>query len=219
MVLSIFVALVLTPSLCDIAAATTKAARNGTDGSSRVQRGIRSSRARYIRVEERLLGKRAPAMVVYVVIVAAMALLLARLPTGFFPAEDQGGLFHPLRCRSARCNRVRSKSPSRWSTFISRTRKSGVHSTFIVAGFSFAGQGQNTGQAFVNLEDWDKRPGEVEQRAGDRRARHENLFEDFAMRRSFRSCHRRCANSVTRPVSNAARDRGDLGHEALMGAR
>ncbi len=36
--------------------------------------------------------------------------------------------------------------------------KDNVFSVFIVAGFSFAGQGQNTGQAFVNLTDWDKRP-------------------------------------------------------------
>src|SRR4030095_8300637 len=43
--------------------------------------------------------------------------------------------------------------------FYLEDEKDNVFSVFIVAGFSFSGQGQNAGQAVGNLRDWDERPG------------------------------------------------------------
>jgi len=221
MVLSSFVALVLTPALC---ATLLKPVSIGhaerTVGSSRSSTlRFENGRARYVRALEVLLGKRAPSIVVYGVIVAVMAVLIVRMPTGFFPAEDQGGLSHRSRCRWARCSRARSRSQSRSSISTSKTKKANVHTIFIVAGFSFAGQGQNTGQAFVNLTDWDERPGEVNSAQAIVGRAFKTFFEDPRMRRSFRCSRRRCVNLAIDGLRNGTRDRGDLGHDALMAAR
>jgi len=154
MVLSIFVALVLTPALC---ATLLKPVSIGhaerTVGSSRSSTLRSKTAARAMCVRWRFSsGKRAPSIVVYGVIVAVMAVLIVRMPTGFFPAEDQGGLFTPITLPVGRdASRARSRSQSRSSIFYLEDEKANVHTIFIVAAFSFAGQGQNTGQAFVNL--------------------------------------------------------------------
>jgi hypothetical protein len=77
-----------------------------------------------------------------------------------FPAEDQGGLFTPITLPVGAMQSRTLEAAKQVEKFYLEDEKSNVHSVFIVAGFSFAGQGQNTGQAFVNLTDWDERPGE-----------------------------------------------------------
>ena len=143
-------------------------------------------------------------MLVYGVVVAVMAVLLIRMPTGFFPAEDQGGLFTPITLPVGAMQSRTLEVAKQVEHFYLVDEKENVHSIFIVAGFSFAGQGQNTGQAFVNLDRLGRTARRREQRTGDRRARDEDVLEAFATRRSFRCCRRRCANSATPPVSRCS---------------
>jgi len=221
MVLSIFVALVLTPALC---ATLLKALPEG--GAERhgwfftkFNVMFESGRARYMRAAGRLLGMRAPSMVVYAVIVAAMAVLLARLPTGFFPAEDQGGLFTPITLPVGAMQSRTLEVAKQVEHFYMEDEKTNVHSVFIVAGFSFAGQGQNTGQAFVNLTDWDQRPGEINsaQAIVGRAMKTFSKIRDAQIFPLLPSPVRELGNSTGFEMQ--LEDRGDLGHEALMNAR
>ena len=92
---------------------------------------------------------------------ACMALLFVRLPT-VLPAGRRPG--HHVRagacCRpGATQERTLAGAEARSSTISWRTRRTRCEAIFTVAGFSFAGSGQNTGLAFVKLKDWERAPG------------------------------------------------------------
>ena len=158
-------------------------------------------------------------MVLYGVIVAVMAVLLIRMPTGFFPAEDQGGLFTPITLPVGAMQSRTLEVAKQVEHFYLVDEKDNVHTMFIVAGFSFAGQGQNTGQAFVNLTDWDERPGEV----NSAQAIVGRAFKTFSKIRDAQIFP--LLPSPVRELGNSTgfemelEDRGDLGHAALMAAR
>ena len=148
-----------------------------------------------------------------------MAVLLIRMPTGFFPAEDQGGLFTPITLPVGAMQSRTLEVAKQVEHFYLVDEKDNVHTIFIVAGFSFAGQGQNTGQAFVNLTDWDERPGEV----NSAQAIVGRAFKTFSKIRDAQIFP--LLPSPVRELGNSTgfemelEDRGDLGHDALMAAR
>jgi multidrug efflux pump len=98
-------------------------------------------------------------LVPYAAIVAAMAVLLVRLPTGFLPTEDQGVAQAIWTLPSgASLARTQAVAKTVEHHFLD-TEKANVESLFTVSGFSFIGVGQNAGMAFVEFKDWDERPG------------------------------------------------------------
>ncbi len=141
------------------------------------------------------------------------------MPTGFFPAEDQGGLFTPITLPVGAMQSRTLDVAKQVEHFYLVDEKDNVHTIFIVAGFSFAGQGQNTGQAFVNLTDWDERPGE----ANSAQAIVGRAFKTFSKIRDAQIFP--LLPSPVRELGNSTgfemelEDRGDLGHAALMAAR
>ena len=94
---------------------------------------------------------------VFALLVAALAWLYPRLPSSFLPDEDQGILIMqavlPAGATLERTEAVleqierhfREQEPEAVKEFIT------------VAGFSFAGQGQNMALGFIKLKDWDER--------------------------------------------------------------
>ena len=94
-------------------------------------------------------------MTIYVVLVIAVGWIFVRMPTAFLPDEDQGILFTqailPTNSTQENTLKVLAKVSDHFMA------EDGVKSVFSVAGFSFAGQGQNMGIAFVSLKDWSER--------------------------------------------------------------
>jgi len=103
-------------------------------------------------------------MVGYGLIVAALAVLFLRLPTGFLPTEDTGQamvqMTLPVGASVARTLEVADEVEKQFLT----AEKDNTESIFTIAGFNFSGSGQNAGMAFVSLKDWSERTG-VENRA------------------------------------------------------
>ena len=96
-------------------------------------------------------------MLVYGVIVAALALLFTRIPTGFLPDEDQGMMFVEVKMPPG-ATRVRTEQAlAAVRDYVLNEEKAGISSIFEVHGFSFGGRGQNAGLAFFTLRDWDER--------------------------------------------------------------
>ncbi|MGH6650865.1 MAG: efflux RND transporter permease subunit [Sphingopyxis sp.] len=98
---------------------------------------------------------------IYAVILAALALLFLRLPSGFLPNEDQGRVqiqFRlPAGATQARTLEVRDQVEK----YLLTQEKANVGALFLIAGGGGGGaSGQNTAQGFVNLVHWDQRPGE-----------------------------------------------------------
>ena len=220
MVLSIFVALVLTPALC--ATLLKPVPRGGEHHGwffTKFNQVFEASRNGYIGVVTRLLHLRKSTMLAYLAVVAVMALLIWRLPTAFLPQEDQGGLFTPIVLPTGAMQSRTLEVAKKVEHFYLVDEKKNVFSVFIVVGFSFAGQGQNNGQAFVNLRNWDERPGK--QNSADaivgRAMRTFSKIRDAQVFALMPSPIRELGNSTGFEME--LEDRADLGHEALMAAR
>ena len=100
-------------------------------------------------------------LLIYLVTVAALALMFVRLPTGFLPTEDQGTALVqfqlPAGATQARTLQVQQAVERH---FLEDERKN-VRAMFTVSGAGGGGApgGQNTGLGFVVLKDWAERKG------------------------------------------------------------
>ncbi|OQX16294.1 MAG: multidrug efflux RND transporter permease [Desulfobulbaceae bacterium A2] len=160
MILSVLVAMILTPALC---ATLLKPIAKGHEPGEcgffcRFFRWFNKvfdrARGQYERIVGRSFGRPVRYLVVYGAIVAAMAFFFVRLPTAFLPDEDQGFIICQVQL-PAGATQERTIQVIRQieKHFLEQETKS-VDAIITVAGFSFAGRGQNMGLAFVKLKDW-----------------------------------------------------------------
>jgi multidrug efflux pump len=96
-------------------------------------------------------------MLVYAAIVGVLATLWTRLPTSFVPEEDQGIFLSIVQLPVGSTQEQTLQVMDKVRKHFLEDEKDAVESVFTVAGFSFAGQGQNMGMAFVRLKDWSER--------------------------------------------------------------
>ncbi|HEX3474897.1 MAG TPA: efflux RND transporter permease subunit [Kofleriaceae bacterium] len=162
MLLSVLVALTISPAMC--ASLLRSKGDHATShrgpfgwfnrGLAGTVRGYQGGVARMLRGPFRWL-------VPYLAIVGVMVWLVFRLPTGFLPTEDQGIGFAIWTLPSgAVLPRTVEVGKAVEHHFLD-VEKANVESIATVSGFSFAGAGQNTGIAFIEFKDWDKRPGKA----------------------------------------------------------
>ncbi|CBL45735.1 Acriflavine resistance protein B [gamma proteobacterium HdN1] len=155
--LSVLVAIVLTPALC---ATLLKASDVGNASQRRGFFGVFNRW--FTRVTHGYVGsvnfsihRPLRMMVIYAVLVGGLAVLYLRMPTSFLPVEDQGVVLNlvqlPQGATISRTVKVLQQVREHYE------KEPSVMSIFQVAGFSFAGQGQNMGLAFVRLKDWSER--------------------------------------------------------------
>src|SRR6478672_11184569 len=164
MVLSVLVALTFTPAL---AATLLKGGdpleHQGSGPLSRFFRWFndRFERGRVIHEDgvRKIIGGKKRSAVFYAAIVLLMAFLFWRLPTGFMPDEDIGAVFTLVAEPSGATLPRTDKALDYARNYFMKTEGSNVDGVFTVGGFSFAGQGQNAGIAFVHLKPWDERHG------------------------------------------------------------
>jgi multidrug efflux pump len=160
MLLSVLVALTVTPAMCASllrGTAHDMAPRRGAFGW--FNRGFDGLARGYQRSVAWMLRGPFKWLVPYGAIVAAMAVLLMRLPSGFLPTEDQGtGIAIWTLPSGASLSRTKEVARTVERYYL-ETEKANVQSLFTISGFSFVGVGQNAGMAFVEFKDWDERPG------------------------------------------------------------
>ncbi|HEX9083084.1 MAG TPA: efflux RND transporter permease subunit, partial [Holophagaceae bacterium] len=180
----------------------------------------------YYRLRDRFVGQLGGVLarrlrygVVYLLIVVATGLLLARLPTAFLPDEDQGILLVQVTLPSgAPMERTQAVMQDVQRYFL-QAHESAVASFLYVAGFSFGGRGQNNGMAFVKLRDWHLRT-RPDQRAD---AVAKEAMTAFSGRRDaliFTFAPPAIAElGSARGFDFQLQDRGGLGHLKLMEAR
>ena len=157
MALSVLVALILTPALC---ATMLKPVKKGhghieTGFFGWFNRNFDRLTNRYESSVAGIVKRGFRVMMIYVALVVAVGWIFMRMPTAFLPDEDQGILFTqailPTNSTQESTLKVLEKVSDHFMA------EEGVRSVFSVAGFSFAGQGQNMGIAFVGLKDWSER--------------------------------------------------------------
>jgi len=161
MVLSVIVALILTPALC---ATMLKPIKKGDHGKTTgffgwFNRVFDKSTNHYTDSVGHIVRSTGRYLVIYLLIVVGMAFLFLRLPSSFLPEEDQGLLLAQAQLPAGATQQRTQKVLNQVSDYFLTKEKANVKSVFTVSGFGFAGRGQNTGIAFVSLKDWDERSG------------------------------------------------------------
>ncbi|MGX9733970.1 efflux RND transporter permease subunit [Janthinobacterium aestuarii] len=221
MVLSVVVALVFTPALC---ATLLKPVEKGHHATNKgffgwFNRSFDSSSNKYQGMVGSMIRHRARSMLLYVILLAGLVFVFMRLPTSFLPEEDQGILFTQIQLPTGATQERTLKVIEQVEDHFMNSEKDNVASVFAVAGFSFGGNGQNTGIAFVRLKDWSLRK-DVAQKAPAvaGRAMGKLLQIKDAMVFTF-------APPAVLELGNATgfdmqlQDIGGVGHDALMAAR
>ena len=162
MALSVLVALILTPALCATLLKPVSAEhhekKNGFFGWFNTK--FDHSVNHYTNSVSGIVRKTGRYLVVYLIIVIGMAVLFMRLPTSFLPEEDQGVFMTMIQLPAGATQERTQKVLDQVTQYYLTNEKANVESVFTVNGFSFSGQGQNSGLAFVSLKPWDERSGE-----------------------------------------------------------
>jgi HAE1 family hydrophobic/amphiphilic exporter-1 len=227
MLLSVVVALILTPVLC---ASLLKPVAKGHEAAESGFRLLRPfflwfdrtfyrARDLYLAWVRRILGRKARFVVVFLLIVGGMVLLYRRMPTGYLPDEDQGTIMGMVQLPVGSTLEQTEKVMDRVRQHFLVDQQAAVESVMTGAGVGFAGRGQNQGMVYVKLRDWDQRnkPG---LRAKEVASRAMGTFAGIRNAIAFAF--------PPPPVSelgNATgfdfmlQDRGDLGHDQLEAAQ
>ncbi len=221
MVLSVLVALILTPALC------ATLLKPMVKGEHIVHRGFfgwfnrmfdRSNKG-YQSAVSRIIHRSAPYLIVYVLVVAAMAAIFLHQASGFLPDEDQGILYSQIVLPAGATQERTLEVIKQVEHHFLVDEKDSVATMFGVAGFSFGGSGQNAGLAFVRLKPWDERT-RPEQKA---QAIVANAMKSFSHIRD--GLVFAFAPPAALELGNAngfdleLQDRAGLGHDKLMAAR
>jgi HAE1 family hydrophobic/amphiphilic exporter-1 len=165
MLLSVLVALILTPVLC---ASLLRPMGKGHEAAETGFRLLRPFflwfdhmflrlRGHYQSAVGHILGKRIRYVTVFVLIVAAMGYLFAKMPTGYLPDEDQGVLLAMVQLPpGSTLEQTRAVMKKVQDHFLI-DQKDAVEACLGISGFGMAGQAQNQAMAYIKLRDWDLR--------------------------------------------------------------
>ncbi|EIP4717326.1 efflux RND transporter permease subunit [Salmonella enterica subsp. enterica serovar Newport] len=162
MALSVLVALILTPALCATLLKPVSAEhhekKSGFFGwfNTRFDHSVNH----YTNSISGIVRNTGRYLIIYLLIVVGMAVLFLRLPTSFLPEEDQGVFLTMIQLPSGATQERTQKVLDQVTHYYLNNEKANVESVFTVNGFSFSGQGQNSGMAFVSLKPWEERNGE-----------------------------------------------------------
>ncbi|KQO24463.1 efflux RND transporter permease subunit [Acidovorax sp. Leaf78] len=154
---SAFMALSLTPALC---ATLLKPVEAGHHHEKRgffgwFNRVFTRTAKGYEGLVSRILRKAARYLVIYGAILAVVGVVYTRIPTAFLPQEDQGNILVNVQLPPGATQERTLEAMKQVEGFMLKQPE--VQSMVGVLGFSFSGQGQNAGIAFVTLKDWDER--------------------------------------------------------------
>ncbi|MDU7585961.1 MAG: efflux RND transporter permease subunit, partial [Acidovorax sp.] len=155
---SAFLALSLTPALCGTLLKPVAEDHHEKKGFfGWFNRVFKSTTHRYESGLSRLVRRGGRMLIIYAALIGAVGIVYMRLPTSFLPNEDQGYLIANVQLPAgASLERTQSALSAVEDFALKQTE---VKDIVTVAGFSFSGQGQNAGLAFITLKDWSERPG------------------------------------------------------------
>jgi HAE1 family hydrophobic/amphiphilic exporter-1 len=162
MLLSVVVALILTPVLC---ASLLKPVAKGHEGAESgfflfrpfllwFDRTFFFLRDKYVSMVGSVLSGKKRYLLVFLVIVVALGILFHRMPTAYLPDEDQGLMLVQVMLPAGSTMEQTKKVMDEVKEHFLVTEKEAVQSCTTITGMSFSGRGQNLGMAFVRLNDW-----------------------------------------------------------------
>jgi HAE1 family hydrophobic/amphiphilic exporter-1 len=227
MLLSVTVALILTPVLC---ASILKPVVKGHEAAEGAvwflrpfflwfDRAFYRFRNGFVGLLGYALARKLRFVAAYVAIVAGLGFLIVRMPSSYLPDEDQGILLSQIMLPTGATVEQTQAVADRVQDYFLTKEKEAVESCMTISGFGFSGRAQNNGMVFVKLKDWDQR-GRADLRV---KAIAGRATQEF-------SAYRNALVFAFPPPSVVELgqatgfdfelvDRGGLGHQALMDAR
>lgn len=224
MTLSVLVAIILSPALCatllkanghNVSEKKNLAARGG----ALFERGFSRLRDGYAATVARVLRRRWIFVGVFGVMLVLLGLGFRSLPTSFLPDEDQGAVMTIVQLPTGASLERTTEVMDAVSLHYRENETDNVEGVMAIAGFGFAGQGQNVGLSFTPLKDWTERTGKAQASSA------------IAGRASAAFSQRTDAMIFAvipppiRELGNASgfdfylKDTGGIGHDALVNAR
>jgi len=227
MLLSVVVALVLSPVLCASLLRPVAKGHEAAETGFRLfrpfflwfDRVFSRTRDGYAGAVAHILRRKLPYAVVFLAIVGALVVLFSRMPTGYLPDEDQGILMGIVQLPVGSTLEQTEAVLGEIKTYFADHEKAAVESFMGIAGVGMAGRGQNQAMAYVKMQDWDLR-------------RKPGLSAKEVAGRAMMALSRIKGASIYMvpppPVTELGtatgfdfmlQDRGDLGHDGLSRAR
>jgi multidrug efflux pump len=169
MLLSVAVALILTPALC----ATILRRPQGHGEGHGAQRGFagwfnrhfdRGSNV-YRNGVSGMLARGKRFLAIFAALVVAMGWMFMRLPSSFLPVEDQGILLTAVQLPPGAMNARTQDVLKRVTDYYLNDEKDAVEGVMAIEGYGFGGSGQNAGMVFVRMKDFEKRSGATRERS------------------------------------------------------
>lgn len=227
MMLSVVVALILTPVLCASFLRPVGKGHEPAENSiwflrpffSRFDRGFFWIRDRYVGLVGHSLAKKLRYLVLYFAIVAVVGYLFLRLPNAYLPDEDQGILMCQVMLPTGSTLEQTMEVTKEVSRYFREEEKDAIESVMTISGFGSSGRAQNNAMVFVKLKDWDLRDDpNLKSAAMAKRA----TAALSSVRRALVFAFPPPAVvelGNARGVDFQLMDRGGLGHQDLMDAR
>jgi len=160
MLLSVLVALILSPALCaSLLRPRDASAHEGTGWLARFNRWFNTLSEGYSRRVGLVLNRRRLYWGGFAILLALLWALFVRLPTSFIPTEDQGQLIAQYTLPPGATSPRTQAVAERVQNYFLTDERDNIAFVMAIIGFNFSGQSQNVGQAFVSLAPWDERKG------------------------------------------------------------
>ena len=167
MLLSVFVALILTPVLCAALLKPVTAGHEPAEDSifflrpffRWFDRAFFGLRDRYVALVGHSLSRKKRYLAVFLVIIAVMGVLFLRMPTAYLPDEDQGILLAQLIMPTGSTLEQTEEIAKKVEVYFNESENKSVESTMTLTGVGFSGRSQNNGMVFIKMKDWDLRHG------------------------------------------------------------
>ena len=227
MLLSVVVALILTPVLC---ASLLKPVPKGHEPAENAifflrpffrsfDRGFFKFRDMYLKLVGVILVRKKRTFVVFLLIVAGLGYLFMRMPTSYLPDEDQGMILSQIMLPTGSTLEQTKDAAEDVLTYFQDKEKEAVESCLTITGMGFSGRAQNNCMVFVKLKDWDlrRRP---DLKANAVAGRVMQAFSGYRNAMVFAFPPPAVVElGNARGIDFQLMDRGGLGHSALMNAR
>ncbi len=227
MLLSVVVALILTPVLCvSFLKPVPKGHQPAESGIWFLRPFFRwfdriffRSRDHYLRLVGGSLAKKLRYLLVFLLIAAGMGFFFQRMPTAYLPDEDQGMLMVQTMLPANATLEQTQMVMNRVKDYFLEREKDAVEGIITLSGVSFSGRGQNSGLSFVRLKDWDLR-GRPELKVGALAGRAMREFSKIRNAMVFAFPPPAVVElGQSKGFDFQLLDRGGLGHAKLMEAR
>ena len=158
MLLSVFVALTLTPALCAMVLKRPDPGHADKKGFfGWFNRAFDARRDGYLGGVAGIVRNKGRWLLVYAALIGVVLWLFMRLPGGFLPNEDQGYMFVQVQTPAGSTLERTGAVLDEISAYLLKDEAAMVDATMMINGANSNGRGQNLGRLFVRLKPWGER--------------------------------------------------------------